>query len=250
MEKWSSELRRDTHRLWIPPWSESRQGLFTSEQKADPTPRLFVPLSHCWRFAVDGSLLKCQRVFTLHVFTCVYHIYLLGWDTLITTIFLTKPKGILSHIFVYCIVFVSYYCVIFMVSQYLAWDHEEMNHVWNGAQPDSREMQNITFQRTDDNLASDVSFLSAMAKKQHLSLLGKSWMIWTIWINYNLCTYIILYFIWSSNKHDMLLTCEGTLGPLAQHGLPNAASHVHAHFRGSQRLRCLKLGLFYPGKNR
>jgi hypothetical protein len=42
--------------LWIPRGSPSRQGLFTSEQKADPTPRLFVPLSHSARawISVDG----------------------------------------------------------------------------------------------------------------------------------------------------------------------------------------------------
>ena len=45
-------LRSGTQRF--PRWSPSRQGLFTSEQKADPTPRLFVPLSRSWCFVDQG----------------------------------------------------------------------------------------------------------------------------------------------------------------------------------------------------
>ena len=110
--------------LWIPRGSPSRQGLFTSEQKADPTPRLFVPLSrkracvvlsmghrgHFWYLSMDVGNLKC------HFLTKGYK----------------RSNGI--NYCPICIVYVIllYHCVISMVSRYLAWDHEGMPHICLG----------------------------------------------------------------------------------------------------------------------
>ena len=113
-------LSQVSHSLWIPWRSRSRQGLFTSEQKADPTPRLFVPLSCvCARVFfcrwVTGVTRKKKMVSFFH------DIYPWMWEASNTVFSDKRSTGITVRYLLF--LFIKYHCVISMVSRYLAWDH-------------------------------------------------------------------------------------------------------------------------------
>ena len=140
--------------------SPSRQGLFTSEQKADPTPRLFVPLSHSarLRFFLSMGYQGHHKKINGFFFS---DIYLWMWKTSNTTFWQKDTKGpmvLLSDIYCLCYFIVSL-CHFhrFAVFSLGSWSHAPHlfgakpcfhSSNWLGRQEGSasRGMQKITFQ--------------------------------------------------------------------------------------------------------